>query len=112
AASFDLPTTFGTSTVRPRTARYVIIPAPAIKTPTNNAANSKLLKILLKQCRESKHNLTPRSVWRCLELRFPFVVPISVCSSAFGWKFRLQVVYRYFKARPPKGLDSKQGRNS
>src|SRR6516164_71155 len=52
AASFDLPTTFGTATVRPRTARYVIAPAPNKKTPANSATVSKLLKMLLKPFRE------------------------------------------------------------
>src|SRR5215475_9309201 len=54
ATSFDLPTTFGTATVRPRTARYVITPAPKIKTTANSATVSKLLKMLLEPLRESK----------------------------------------------------------
>ncbi len=48
------PTTFGTATVRPRTARYVITPAPKIKTTANSATVSKLLKMLLEPLRESK----------------------------------------------------------
>src|SRR6266511_14258 len=54
AAAFNLPTTFGTATVRPRTARYVITPAPKIKTTANSATVSKLLKMLLEPLRESK----------------------------------------------------------
>src|SRR5215510_1255693 len=54
ATPFNLPTTFGTATVRPRTARYVITPAPKIKTTANSATVSKLWKMLLEPLRESK----------------------------------------------------------
>src|SRR5262245_47072036 len=75
AASFDLPTTFGTSTVRPRTARYVIVPALIKKTPANSAAVSKLLKILLEPSRESKRALLKPFGVHVLE--FPFGGPPS-----------------------------------
>src|SRR5215813_6500941 len=110
AVSFDLPTTFGTATVRPRTARYVITPAPKIKTNANSATVSKLLKMLLEPLRESKCVLLifirPMQIVSSIAFLLPRydrgkVIEETICMGrAIDWKRSVASLMFSFQWRP------------